>query len=288
MRPMSLVLLSAGLLVAAEDATEVPKISLVPERIEQLGDLQFDDQGRPERESRTLTITMRPVVPEGVSVVSWGEPRLESAVAGNGDQLTLAPAAVDGDAVDFNRRVFRMNRQVRVANFAMNGFALPEEESLQPPLVLRLVPPQRPAFTIDRLVGTVPVTWRVGPAEEAAFKPMSTQPIDKPMPVPGVTDGTLTIVSRDAQQVVLRWSDAVEARMAGVRFEDADGAGLATRGSGTSSRNGVVDHSYRVALPDGGAVVLQLHPESKTADLPLLIEQLPLPGSDAVPPAKGP
>ena len=285
MRPVLLGCLAIALTAAeamptpAPQAPLAPAVTFVPMRCDLRSDLRFDAAGKPKREHGVLAITLRAELPAGLTVDGWGATTLTRVQTESGETLAALPIT-GGESALALPLAARARLNLIHRREAMGGDQTPVAAL---PLTVRLVPPLRPSFTLARLEGSVELIWRQGGARSVRLTPLAAP--DAPIAIDGVPAGTITIRTRSEREIGVTWSDALAVRLQQVRFEDADGGELRHRGRGTTAttRSGGTECTYQVALPEGGALVIEVLPESVTSLIPLLLEGVPLAGTGAAP-----
>lgn len=288
MRPVLLGCLAIALTAAETTTTPAPEapvapvapvVTFVPMRCDLRSDLRFDAAGKPEREHGVLAITLRAELPAGLTVDGWGATTLTRVQTESGEMLKPLSATAGEAALARMPREARARLNLIQRREAMGG---DQPTVAAVPLTLRLVPPLRPSFTLARLEGSVELRWRRGEARSVRVAPIVAAP-DAPIAIEGVPAGTITIRTRSEREIGVTWSDALAVRLQRVRFEDADGGELRQRGRGMTTRNGSTEYTYQVAVPEGGALVVEVLPEAVTSLIPIVLEGVPLAGTGAAP-----
>lgn len=256
------ILFSAAILAAAADTPPAdPAFDVRPARISISRQRYWQPDGKRSNDSQDFSVTLRFQAPADQILLGWRDLVITEAVSDVGEQLELnrnssqAEGRVDAD------RMRMMERDT--PSFDIN---------------LSFAWPQRPCNGLTSVKGTVNVLVAKGVPKRAVLKPLKDV-LGKVMEVEGLAGGELVLERGSdggGDGLTLRYPTKVQDRILGITFQDAAGRELRSRGWGGSSNGGEVERTYHVKVPDDGAVVVSLAPDSRAVSVPFTVTGLTL------------
>ncbi len=258
MRLLSLTFaLATAVAVMAEE--QPVTLTLKPSSLEISQRLQIDDKGRARQDSGSLNLQFNAVTgPASVTVSGYSRVTFTEVVTDSGETLKQSQNDTSVNRIDPRMRQYQ-------PGVTFSGY-------------VQFSPPRKPAKRITLAKGTIDLALAEGKTKSAEIKPIKDF-IGKRLQIEGVEGVEITISEHRDDQIELTMPRSTEQQLADVSFTDAAGVACQTQGGGGNSRNGILQRSYRVTVPDDGAMVLQFHAAVRTVTVPFTITDIPLPGA---------
>lgn len=237
-----------------DPVAEGKRITFRPQEAKYQIETNFDDDGSVRNTETTLRLSVRVNWPNDINLVGVNDIRITEAVLDSGE--TVVPRSLNKE---------RMN-----SHFSPNGSGENRYGYVQVPLAA-----PGGSFTAIKKVTGVIVMSIAGPAKEAELKPLSAF-LGKSLALEGLNGEEITVERDKVRGITISMPSDLQKRLAKVSFTDGAGTSIETNGWGGSSNNDEYKQSYRVQVPDDGAMTISFYGDFSTLEAPLSLSDLPL------------
>ncbi len=263
-----LILLASAMAIAALPKAEAPPATVSePQAIEDpprfefrvqhlqmSATVQFDEQGKPRHNPGNLMMNILVTYSGDVFPSSYRDFKV--------DRITTSA----GEALQVNAT----HRRTQMINNAMARQARPTQFHLS----LSTPMPKWSAARLSEIAGSVQIDCGTGPVQQIVLGTIK-QIEGQRIALDGLPDCDLTLRRQGDSQIVIDASAAAARQLRGVTFLDAEGKPLQCNGWG--QHGDTPRWTFHVKAGDDATVQIEIHPHSRTLDVPFLIRDVELP-----------